>query len=146
VLVSSSKPLIEAEAYVSRLRPPWFVITIPSNPYFTASTASSAVWTPLATMGSFVDLRSHAISSQLKVSSIYPPMVRPRPPPLVSFVAVAPLIAALANVADSTLTRSSPSRLPCTGPSIVNQTPLIPFFSASLRSASEADRSLLTYS
>jgi len=95
--------------YVSKFLPPWFVITMPSNPYFTASTASSTVCTPFATIGSLVAFRSQAISSQLNVSSMYVPMVRPRPPPFLSFVAAAPLMAALAKVADSTLTRSSPS-------------------------------------
>jgi hypothetical protein len=76
----------------------------------------------LTMIGSLVDLRSHAISSQLNVASIYPPIVRPRPPPLESFDAATPLMAAVATE-DQHLTRSSASRFPCTGPSIVTKMP-----------------------
>lgn len=84
-----------------------------------------------------------ARSSQTSVESMYLAMTRPSPPPFLSLVATAPLIA---EAMFSAAIRSSASRLPGTGASTVTKMARMPSFFAERSRSSVFCRSELTYS
>lgn len=142
-LWSSSRVSI-AGCVVSSERPPWLLSKMPSTPYSTALLASAAVCTPLSTMGSPpADRLIHARSSHVSDESMYLAMTLPRPPPFLSLVATAPL---MAEAMFSAAMRSSASRLPGTGASTVTKMALMPRSFALRRRSSVLARSELTYS
>lgn len=140
----SSSSVSIAGCAVSRERPPWLLSRIPSAPYSTAFRASAAVWIPFRTIGSPPEAwRIHARSSQTNVESMYLAITRPRPPPFLSLVATAPLIA---EAMFSAAIRSSASRFPGTGASTVTKIALMPSFLADRKRSFVFCLSELTYS
>lgn len=140
----SSRSVSMAGCVVSSERPPWLLRRMPSTPYSTAFRASAAVCTPFNTMGRPPDDRLiHARSSQTSVESMYFAITRPSPPPFLSLVATAPL---MAEAMFSAAIRSSASRLPGTGASTVTNMARMPSFFAVRSRSSVFFRSELTYS